>query len=133
MKERDKKIKQQVEDFGWGRSEEKKNVNVIGNQVKNMRQYGKKTRKHFTVWISGEKKIQFNSNEAQSLSQHWEGQGISGASYLENFGCKGIFFQINIQRININLHQVLQQFKVNVFIFFQRWQGWSTFECLQLF
>lgn len=27
----------------------KKNVNVIGNQVKNMRQYGKKTRKHFTV------------------------------------------------------------------------------------
>lgn len=34
----------------------KKNVNVIGNQVKNMRQYGKKTRKHFTVWISGAKK-----------------------------------------------------------------------------
>lgn len=27
----------------------KKNVNVIGNQVKNMRQYGKKPRKHFTV------------------------------------------------------------------------------------
>lgn len=24
MKERDKKIKQQAEDFGWGRSEEKK-------------------------------------------------------------------------------------------------------------
>lgn len=48
-------------------------------------------------------------------------------THLEDFGSERVLLQIDVQWIDIDIHQVLQQVKVDVLLFLQRRQSWSTF------